>query len=97
MDSPKEKLFEDEKLVIISSTREIDMTQWRNHLIKNWDKVGFLFRSMKHGSHRINRLGMFLQHHVRTSHRLELSKHLNGQLGPVLDRLLACKINSQES
>ena len=45
MASAEGKLFEDEKLVIISSTREIDMTQWRNHLIKNWDKVGFIFRS----------------------------------------------------
>ena len=42
MASADENLFEDEKLVIISSTREIDMTQWRNHLIANWDKVFFL-------------------------------------------------------
>ena len=41
----EKKLFEDEKLVIISSTDEIDMTQWRNHLIKNWDKVGLIFHS----------------------------------------------------
>ena len=42
MASAEEKLFKDERLVIISSTREIDMRQWRNHLIENWDKVGFL-------------------------------------------------------
>ena len=42
MDSTEEKkLFEDEKIVIISSTREIDMRQWPNQ-IKNWDMVGFL-------------------------------------------------------
>ena len=35
----KEKLFEDENLVIISSRDAINMKQWRDHLIKNWDKV----------------------------------------------------------
>ena len=36
--------FEDENLVIISSKDAINMKQWRDHLIKNWDKVlGFLF------------------------------------------------------
>ena len=40
----KEKLFEDENLVIISSKDAINMKEWRDHLIKNWDKVlGFLF------------------------------------------------------
>ena len=54
MDSTEEKkLFEDEKFVIISSTREIDMTQWRNHLIKNWNKVGFLFLSSPFDTHNL--------------------------------------------
>ena len=39
MASTKEKLFEDENLVIISSKDAINMKEWRDHLIKNWDKV----------------------------------------------------------
>ena len=35
----KEKLFEDENLVIISSKDAINMKQWRDHLFENWDKV----------------------------------------------------------
>ena len=31
--------FEDENLVIISSKDAINMKEWRDHLIKNWDKV----------------------------------------------------------
>ena len=44
MASAEEKLFEAENLVIISSNAEIDMTQWRKHLMKeeNWEKVDFL-------------------------------------------------------
>ena len=42
MVSAEEKLFVDERHVIITSTSEIDMTQWRKHLVKNWDKVSFL-------------------------------------------------------
>ena len=43
MASAEETLFEAENLVIISSNGEIDMTQWRKHLLKkeNWEKVGF--------------------------------------------------------
>ena len=44
MASADEKLFEDEKFVIISSTREIDMRQWRNHLIENWETVEVFFK-----------------------------------------------------
>ena len=31
--------FEDENLVIISAKDAINMKQWRDHLIENWDKV----------------------------------------------------------
>ena len=38
--------FEDENLVIISSKDAINMKEWRDHLIKNWDKVfSILFHS----------------------------------------------------
>ena len=38
--------FEDENLVIISSKDAINMKEWRDYLIKNWDKVlAFLFQS----------------------------------------------------
>ena len=38
--------FEDENLVIISSKDAISMKEWRDHLIKNWDKVlAFLVHS----------------------------------------------------
>ena len=44
MASAEEELFEHENLVIISSNRKIDMTQWRKHLMEkeNWEKVTFL-------------------------------------------------------
>ena len=31
--------FENENLVIISAKDAINMKQWRDHLIENWDKV----------------------------------------------------------
>ena len=43
MASVKQKRFEDENLVIISSNEAINMTHWRRHLLENWDKVDFLF------------------------------------------------------
>ena len=39
MASIKEKLFEYDNLVIISSRDAINMKQWRDHLIEDWDKV----------------------------------------------------------
>ena len=34
-----ERLFAVEKLVIISSRVEIDMSQWRRYLVKNWERL----------------------------------------------------------